>query len=331
MDSYTVIQQIGENTTTSVFRAIRNADGLPVVMKNFHLDAMEPEHLRPLTSPLSSTVKNVPSEHIMLEKVKDIPGCVQMIDYIDDSENGKWVIVLEDLCTLGYSNLAKDIGENESPMEDYVVSWIMRELTFLLDRLHSLGILHCDIKPDNMFVNYEDQKIKLIDFNLALDLTQSTSGVAPGCTPEYAPPEVLIQRKPWTTAGEVWSIGCTAFLLLCRRFPFENPFMSNCSSPAYPQCMPETTVRAQFGNYHGRVLFSGKLRTGTQGSLQPSSNGCLSPKAKDFLLLCLSRIPDQRPSLKALSQHPFLSLKLPSTCAVSSSMGLSRSRAVLVS
>ncbi|THD19354.1 Proto oncogene serine:threonine protein kinase [Fasciola hepatica] len=292
------------------------------------MDSMKPQHLRPFTCSYSSTLKDVPSELVMLKKVKQVPACVQILDYIDDSENRKWAIIMEDLCTLGYSNLARDIGESEYPMEEYVVSWIMRELVSLLDHLHSLGILHCDIKPDNIFVNYEDRTIKLIDFNLALELSDASTG----CTPEYAPPEVLIHRRPWTTAGEVWSIGCTAFLLLCRRFPFENPWMSSCSSPVYPQCMPESSARIQFGNYHGNALFNGKLRTGTQRSLQRNTNGCLSPKAKDFLLHCLSRLPEHRPSLKALIQHPFLALKAPSLRAVSNTIELSPSpRAVLVS
>ncbi|VDP89748.1 unnamed protein product [Echinostoma caproni] len=298
MDAYSVTEQIAENTTTTVYKATRNTDGLPVIIKVFHLNALNPHHLRQFTCPYTSVSKNAPSEIIILEKVKQIPSCVTMIEYIDDSENGKWAVVLEDLYAQGYSNLAREI-----------------ELISVLEQLHNLGILHCDIKPDNVFVDHERQKIKLIDFNLAVELTDPVNGATPGCTPEYAPPEVLVHRKPWTIAGEIWSVGCTAFVLLCRRFPFENPWMSGYS---------KRNVRSGFGNALQRgILFDGALRT---------VNGGLSPKAKDFLLLCLSRLPEQRPTLKHLSQHSFLALKAPSLCTVSNSIVLSNSpRTVLVS
>lgn len=62
-------------------------------------------------------------QNIILHKGKDLPGFVQVTDYVDVSENGNWVIVLDYLCTTGCSNLAKDIDESRSPMEDYLLSW----------------------------------------------------------------------------------------------------------------------------------------------------------------------------------------------------------------
>ena len=62
-----------------------------------------------------------------------------------------------------------------------------------LDFLRTQGVVHCDIKPDNILVTKDQEEntisIKLIDFGSAIEYNQpSNFGMI---TPEYMPPEVL--------------------------------------------------------------------------------------------------------------------------------------------
>lgn len=87
----------------------------------------------------------------------------------------------------------------------------------LLTALHSLseaGIVHCDLKPDNiMFVSREQRKIKLIDFGLALTSSALRPGVLVQAT-SYRAPEILL-GLPFGHAIDTWGAGCTfAFLYL---------------------------------------------------------------------------------------------------------------------
>ncbi|CAL8074761.1 unnamed protein product [Calicophoron daubneyi] len=304
--SYTVLEELGQNSTTSVYRAVRNCDELPVVLK----------HL-----PDGST-REVPCEFVFLEKVRLIDGCVKMLDMIEDAGDGKWTLVLEDLDAAGYTNLA-ETNKDDTLMDDYDVSWIMRELISVLMQIHAVNVLHCDIKLDNIFVDFRRHRIKLIDFNMATDLEDKSSPLIRGCTPDYAPPEVLVQRKQWTAKGEVWSVGCTAFVLLCKRFPFDNPWMSSFTAPAYPQCITdcafENSCSPRSENVYSSLSSFRAFRSGKPKMVQKDGTVRLSLRAKDFLLVCLCRSPEQRPSLRTLFKHPFLAFKRHSMRKISDS------------
>jgi serine/threonine protein kinase len=106
-----------------------------------------------------------------------------------------------------------------------------------LDRVHCEGIIHRDIKPDNVRLNNQGKPL-LVDFGLATGLDESGEGhpsptpppgnglTAPGeipGTPGYIAPECY--RTPYSVSpvSDVFSLGVTLFRLLCGEFPFGRP------------------------------------------------------------------------------------------------------------
>jgi serine/threonine-protein kinase len=86
---------------------------------------------------------------------------------------------------------------------------------------HDKGIIHCDVKPQNVLVQ-PDGKAKVTDFGIARAFTGGTSeqrGKLWG-TPYYASPE-LISGQPLTPASDVYAIGIMLYEMLCGRRPFE--------------------------------------------------------------------------------------------------------------
>ncbi|KAF5397211.1 Serine/threonine-protein kinase pim-3 [Paragonimus heterotremus] len=321
------------NSTTSVFKAIRISDELPVVLKVFDVKGMSESTTYAYYFEEDGDACPVPKEFVFLGRVQHIDGCVKMLDFINDPSNDRWILVLEDLEEGGYVNLAKELTSSDKSISVSAVSWIIKGVIGVLLDIHSIGILHCDLKPDNIFVDFNSRKVKLIDFNLSQELDQNQVGVIPGCTPDYAPPEVLVQRRPWTEAGEIWSLGCTAFVLLCRRFPFENPYLAAFSSPVYPRCALETSESLSSGaNTNGFFCMSKRpaFRRLGQGALDTDNDIRLSPIAKDFLLLCLTRQPELRPSLGMLLQHAFLNRAGPDSLKSSDSASFTHRSAIMV-
>uniref|UniRef100_A0A671WTH9 Protein kinase domain-containing protein n=1 Tax=Sparus aurata TaxID=8175 RepID=A0A671WTH9_SPAAU len=91
---------------------------------------------------------------------------------------------------------------------------VIHQLLVAFDALKDIGMLHTDLKPDNiMLVNHKDQpyKVKLIDFGLARPVSQLKVGMTMQAR-SYRAPEVML-GLPLSEAVDMWGVGCvTAFL-----------------------------------------------------------------------------------------------------------------------
>ncbi|KAL7716251.1 Protein kinase domain-containing protein [Entamoeba marina] len=74
--------------------------------------------------------------------------------------------------------------------------------------IHSLGMCHRDIKPQNILVNRETGDLKLCDFGSAKILSHEESNISYICSRYYRAPELIFGATKYTTAVDVWSFGC---------------------------------------------------------------------------------------------------------------------------
>jgi serine/threonine protein kinase len=96
---------------------------------------------------------------------------------------------------------------------------LLREVARGLAAAHSRGLVHRDLKPDNIIVG-PDMRPRILDFGLALWLEEAADhGGGFEGTPLYASPE-QVSGKPLTTASDVFSFGSLMFKVLTGRPPF---------------------------------------------------------------------------------------------------------------
>lgn len=94
-----------------------------------------------------------------------------------------------------------------------------------LERAHAAGLVHRDLKPDNLFVSAAPERLVVLDFGIAkfagetaLDLT--STGVSMG-TPFYMAPEQLFGDDDVDSRADVWALGVVLFEALTGRRPTE--------------------------------------------------------------------------------------------------------------
>ena len=100
------------------------------------------------------------------------------------------------------------------------VSVIMRQIFEGLEYLHTCGITHKDLKPDNILVTSADPlTIKLTDFGLSELTNRHDLMIAAAGTPVYVSPE-LIKKQGYTSLTDVWACGVILYQMVAHKLPF---------------------------------------------------------------------------------------------------------------
>jgi len=74
--------------------------------------------------------------------------------------------------------------------------------------LHSVGVCHRDIKPQNVLIDSNAHVTKICDFGSAKKLIPGEASVAYICSRYYRAPELIFGATEYSNAIDVWSIGC---------------------------------------------------------------------------------------------------------------------------
>ncbi|KAL0688599.1 hypothetical protein Bca4012_088276 [Brassica carinata] len=147
-----------------------------------------------------------------------------------------------------------------------------RQILRGLSYLHERGIVHCDLKSQNVLVEENGVVCKIADMGCAKPVLKSGfSG-----TPAFMAPEVARgeeQRFP----ADVWALGCTVIEMMTGASPW--PELNDVVAAMY------------------KIGYSGE---------SPEIPEWISEKGKDFLMSCLENDPKQRWTVEGLLKHPFL-------------------------
>jgi serine/threonine protein kinase/tetratricopeptide (TPR) repeat protein len=149
-------------------------------------------------------------------------GADQIVDLYDfaELEDGRLMFTMELLDGPTLSEVVRGDG----PLTPARVIGVLRQLCKGLAAAHAVGIVHRDIKPDNIvLVRGRDNRadtVKILDFGIATILEDEEGPVPLSVgTPHYLAPELIAGTK-FDQRSDVYSVGCTAYELLTGRPPF---------------------------------------------------------------------------------------------------------------
>ena len=167
-----------------------------------------------ITSTFQNHLKNIVAEYSLVRKMNDCANVVHCDDirYIQHDNGFGWDIYIRmELLT----PLTKALPED--PSEEIIVK-IAKDLCAALVACQKHGIVHRDIKPQNIFVS-RDGEYKLGDFGIAKTVERTMGGTKIG-TYKYMAPEVY-NNQPYGSSVDIYSLGLVLYWLLNeRRMPF---------------------------------------------------------------------------------------------------------------
>lgn len=149
-----------------------------------------------------------------------------------------------------------------------------------LNYLHQQRIIHRDIKPSNILLDYEGN-IKLCDFGVSGEVVNSLATTFVG-TQYYMAPE-RIMGKPYSVSCDLWSLGLTLLEVAICKFPFTI----------------DDSIQGPID------LLSLILEYEPQLEDSPQDGIYWSDSFKNFLLYCLKKDGEERPSPKQMLKHPW--------------------------
>ncbi len=108
------------------------------------------------------------------------------------------------------------------PLAPREVMRVVQEVAWALGHAHARGIVHRDVKPDNVLLEREGGRALVVDFGIARSIEARTpaGGVRAG-TPQYMSPE-QIAGGAVDARSDLYSLGVTAFFAATGRLPFES-------------------------------------------------------------------------------------------------------------
>ena len=229
---YLVQEEIGGSGVGLVYKALdrqRQAAGASAPWVALKL-------ARPVTgSGSEDTAECLRREFLNLARLNH-PNVVHVFDYVSD--RGLDFVVLEWLDGEPLSALLERITSRRIALEK--AADIVRSVAGALAHAHSLGIVHGDVKPANIFLG-RDRSIKLLDFGSAAPAKpgDGIGAAANWATRAYASCEVLNGQAP-APRDDVFALGVTAYRLLCGGRPYGDcdaceARQRNASPPALPE------------------------------------------------------------------------------------------------
>ncbi|XP_051748460.1 serine/threonine-protein kinase pim-3-like [Ctenopharyngodon idella] len=250
---------LGQGGFGSVYAGTRRSDGLPVAIKYVTKERMnkrlkvEGQGLLPLEVALMTLVNPDPA----------CPNVLQLVEWFDRPTD--YIMILER--PVPCQDLQSFYEENGC-LDESLAKKVLVQLITALKHCESRGVLHRDIKPQNLLISTTSHDIKLLDFGCG-DLLKDSAYTSFAGTLQYAPPEWFHQQRYHAGPATVWSVGVTLYKILCGFLPF----------------------RAAH-----RVTSNSRLHFPRE----------LSTECRQLISWCLSAAVADRPSLDDIECHPWL-------------------------
>ncbi|THG11147.1 hypothetical protein TEA_016390 [Camellia sinensis var. sinensis] len=202
MEKYEKLEKVGEGTYGKVYKAKDKETGQLVALKKTRLE-MDEEGVPP-TALREVSLLQMLSHSLYVVRLL----CVEHVD----NKHGKPLLylVFEYLDT----DLKKFIdshrkGPDPRPLPLSLIQSFLYQLCTGVAHCHSHGVLHRDLKPQNLLVDKEKGILKIADLGLGRAFTVPLKSYTHEIvTLWYRAPEVLLGSTHYSTAVDMWSVGC---------------------------------------------------------------------------------------------------------------------------
>ena len=210
---YHIDRLIAEGGTAKVYWGIDKRSGFPVAIKELKFNYMK-------YSDIVQLFKEEANKYLYFTH----PYMTQLVDFYD--LNGQLYIIMEYVegvtLDLYISTVTGPIpAEKAVPLFLKILEVIeyLHTVTYMDRGVQRKGVLHLDIKSNNVIVLPDGENIKLLDLGISVKVGENISSTGFG-TPAYMPPEQGIKGGTVSFYTDIFALGVLFFEMLTGRLPF---------------------------------------------------------------------------------------------------------------
>jgi serine/threonine protein kinase len=301
---YRVVRRLGSGGMGTVYQAEQTRIGARVALKVLHPHMSQDAGLRARFYAEAKTVN-----------VVGHPNIVRIFD-INEAPGGIHYFVMEYLEGVPMSQLPR-------PLEPGLLTHLLGQACEALEAAHSAGVVHRDLKPDNLFVLQREgsqrPSLKVLDFGVAKargplphpDLT--AVGMVLG-TPAYMSPEQWT-GQPVDGRSDIYALGVTAYLMATGRLPYPRgqvaelvlsptapmPLAPHLLNPRIPVGLSEAILRALARRPDARFAQALDFKHALEAAMSDVERG--EPASVAEILRASTPLPSPTVSLRAPGVH----------------------------
>ncbi len=205
-EEYEIVRELGRGGTALVYLARERATGNEVAIKLIRAKYVEDEEALARFAREARYVAQL-----------NHPNVVALRSVVDLGDAGVALIMAHVA-----GRTLKQVIQEDGPVSPDRAERVLRDVAAALGAAHAMGIVHRDVKPENIFIDAQGRAL-LADFGVARSMTSETqltmSGVAIG-TPAYMAPE-QIEGGDLDGRGDIYSLGLVAWEMLTGKRPWD--------------------------------------------------------------------------------------------------------------
>ncbi|HEY3743381.1 MAG TPA: protein kinase [Bryobacteraceae bacterium] len=210
---YTVEKRLGSGGFGTVYLARHRFLGTMHVIKRLHEQfASDPEYVRKFMN-----------EGRAIRRLKACPNIVE-VEHMTQSEDGHLILVMEHIPGGDLSGMMETRRLSIPEVIEYG-----RQIAVALEAAHQSGLIHRDIKPQNILISQDSTGktlLKLIDFGIAADQAgHQTTSVMRGGSIGFAAPEQWVKAgKELDGRADLYALGATMYRMLTGQMPYPDVY-----------------------------------------------------------------------------------------------------------